>query len=514
MNQADHFLLRNAKKLGWLDDAAAQRASRIMQGYELQGQNVSLARILIQHRLLTSAQIEQLTAQTSGVIPMSAELKQAGGQVVSAARLPGSAATAPGSAAIAPGMLPKVNPQQLPQQAGYRQSSPAPNPAAPAQPAQPTKAVVLGQWEVISKLGEGAMGQVYKAVSSQTGRSAAIKVLPKVRAKDNELKERFLREADTTIRMSHPNIVSGFDQGEVDGNYFYSMELLNGGSAQQYLQEHGRYTETQTLQVAMQVLKALDYASGQSLIHRDIKPDNIMLMTDGTVKLTDLGLARQTDSEETRLTMVGTTVGTPNYLSPEQARGMRDLDVRTDIYSLGISMFHMASGRLPYESQQVAKLLRAHVSEPLPDIRSISADLSAQFGKLLGFMCEKNRDNRYPSAAQVIRDVERVLRGEPPLGPDFGAKPVHAPGNAAIAKAQAKAAKEPPAPAASQSAMVTADLTIKPGDRPFTLKELQQQEPTDETKTSKWIAYVAIGVAVLAIGAFLALDHFVFHLFL
>ncbi|HTL51422.1 MAG TPA: serine/threonine-protein kinase, partial [Planctomycetota bacterium] len=310
---------------------------------------------------------------------------------------------------------------------------------------------------------------------------------------------------------------------ELDGNYFYSMELLTGGSAQQYLQENKKYTQEQTLQIGLQVLQALEYASAQSLIHRDIKPDNVMLMPDGTVKLTDLGLARQTDSDEARLTMVGTTVGTPNYLSPEQARGLRDLDVRTDIYSLGISLFHMATGRLPYESTQVAKLLRAHVSEPLPDINAMEPGTTKAFRQLLEFMCEKNRDNRYPNPTQVIRDVERVLRGESPKGPDFAVKAVQAPPEAAIEKAQAKAkaatdaAKEgePGAvPEIAPGAMTTAELhSIRPGDKPMTLKDLQQQEPPDETSSSKLVAYVVIAAALIVLAVFFVVCKFVLHLF-
>ena len=200
-------------------------------------------------------------------------------------------------------------------------------------------------YESLGRIGQGAMGVVFKARQVSVDRLVAIKVLRDEAARDREYIERFRREARVAAKLSHNNIVGVIDAGEADGRHYFVMEYVEGTTVQDELDRGKAYDEKAALGIALAVARALEHAHERGLIHRDIKPANILLTRDGNIKLADLGLARMAaDVQGT----AGVAAGTPYYISPEQARGQADVDIRTDIYSLGATLYHMVTGRVPY----------------------------------------------------------------------------------------------------------------------------------------------------------------------
>ena len=179
----------------------------------------------------------------------------------------------------------------------------------------------IGGFEIIAKLGQGAMGAVFKARQVSVDRIVALKVLPRNLAKNENYVVRFLREAHAAAKLDHVNIVQGIDAGQADGYHYFAMEFVDGNTLRDVLTAQGKLSEQHALEIARDVARALDCAHEAGLIHRDVKPDNVLIASDGTVKLADLGLARETERTDSGVTQVGTPLGTPNYISPEQVRG-------------------------------------------------------------------------------------------------------------------------------------------------------------------------------------------------
>ncbi len=213
--------------------------------------------------------------------------------------------------------------------------------------AENNKKFQIPGYQVISKIGKGSMGVVYKAKQMSVDRIVAIKILLDPLAQNKEFIKRFEREAKIAARLSHNNIVNAIDAGEVDGHYFFVMEYVEGPTIKDYLDKHKTFDEKEALRIVLAVAEALKHAHSRGLIHRDIKPENIILTRDA-VKLADLGLARITDDEKWGLSEAGMAIGTPYYISPEQVRGQTNIDIRADIYSLGATLYHMVTGRVPY----------------------------------------------------------------------------------------------------------------------------------------------------------------------
>ena len=197
-------------------------------------------------------------------------------------------------------------------------------------------------YELLDRVGAGAMGTVFKARHKRLNRIVAIKILKPSLARDKRYVERLRREARIVASLSHPHIVTGYDLGEEGGYHFFVMEFVEGKSLRQLLTEWGMFSEDYVLRVARETAMALDHAYQRDVIHRDIKPGNILIDENGKVKLTDMGLAK--GPADLTLTRDGATVGTPMYISPEQARNPQDVDVRSDLYSLGATLYHMATG--------------------------------------------------------------------------------------------------------------------------------------------------------------------------
>jgi serine/threonine-protein kinase len=267
-------------------------------------------------------------------------------------------------------------------------------------------------YELISRIGQGAMGTVYKAKQVSMDRVVAIKVLSPRYSKDRTFVERFLREARAVAKLNHENIITGIDVGEANGHHYFVMEFVDGAPVTTLMKRDGRLDEQRCLRIGLQVARALSHAHKNGIVHRDIKPENIMLTATGGAKLCDLGLAKQTKGDAD-VTMDGTSVGTPNYISPEQARGEDKIDIRSDIYSLGASLYHMAVGAPPFSGANPMVVMTKHVTEFAEPPKKRCPALSEGFSSLVMKMMQKRREDRPQDPEVLIHDLERLLNGEP-----------------------------------------------------------------------------------------------------
>jgi serine/threonine-protein kinase len=273
----------------------------------------------------------------------------------------------------------------------------------------------LGQYQMIEELGRGGMAIVYKAYQPSLSRYVAIKVLPPQFAFDNEFVQRFLREARSAAALHHPNIVTIHDVCHQDGFYFIVMEFVEGKTLDEVVAESGRMPLPRVQRIVSQVVDALGHAHQRGLIHRDIKPTNIMVdpQRNDHVTLMDFGLVRA--AEDSGLTKTGTIVGTPEYMSPEQAEG-GEIDQRTDIYSLGVVLFKMLTGRVPFSRSTPHAVLIAHMTQEPPSMTSISPGLPAPMEAVVRQALAKDREKRYARASDLGRDLAIAARGEMPPG--------------------------------------------------------------------------------------------------
>jgi len=273
----------------------------------------------------------------------------------------------------------------------------------------------IRNYELMSKLGEGGMGMVLKARRHEDGRLVALKVLFKRLAADEQYIKRFRREAQIGLTLDHDNLVRCIEVGESDGLHFMALEFLDGEDLGYALQRRSFFPEGQALAIIMAAARGMAYAHQKGLVHRDVKPANIMLTKDGKVKVMDFGLARKTDDEEHKLTMSGVVLGTPHYISPEQVEGRVEPDGRSDIYSLGLTLYHMLAGRPPFIGGNLYEIFNSHVTQKVPDPRVFNRMISPEAAALVLAMCEKDRNRRIQTMDQVTDDIARTL-GLPSAG--------------------------------------------------------------------------------------------------
>ncbi len=264
-----------------------------------------------------------------------------------------------------------------------------------------------GRYQVVRKLGAGGMANVYLAEDQELGRRVAIKILNDRHANDEQFVERFRREAKNAAALSHPNIVSIYDRGEAEGTYYIAMEFLEGRSLKELIVQRGPAPIAVSVEYARQILGALRFAHRHGIVHRDIKPHNVLVDSEGRVKVTDFGIARAGTSE---MTEAGSIVGTAQYLSPEQARGT-DVDQRSDLYSLGIVLYELLTGTLPFTGDTPVEIAMKHLST-VPEAPSarrpeIPRDLDLIVTRALA----KDPADRYQSAEEMEADLERFARG-------------------------------------------------------------------------------------------------------
>ena len=274
-----------------------------------------------------------------------------------------------------------------------------PSVATDAGPKQPT----LGDYVLLSKIGSGGMGRVFKAKHRRMDRLVALKVLPPAVMKDSKAVQRFHREVKAAAKLFHPNVVAAYDAGEQDGVHYLVMEYVDGQVLSRIVKDHGPLSAEKAVDYALQIARGLEYAHSREVIHRDVKPGNLICAEDGTIKVVDFGLARFSSAGE--LTQSGTILGTVFYMSPEQITDPSGVDSRCDIYSLGCTLFYLLTGQPPFTGG-IVDAIRAHQEEPPPLLRDLKEGIPPQLEVIVQKTLAKRPLDRHQSMGELIADLE------------------------------------------------------------------------------------------------------------
>lgn len=270
-------------------------------------------------------------------------------------------------------------------------------------------------FKILGKLGAGAMAVVYKGKQLSLNRSVAIKVLPRRFSENPEYVQRFYKEGQAAGKLNHPNIVQAIDVGEAGGYHYFVMEYVEGKTIADDISAGHIFGEQEAIEIIIQVCHALQHAHAHGLVHRDVKPKNIMINTQGVVKLADMGLARETTDIEAAQSEEGKAYGTPYYIAPEQIRGKIDIDGRADIYGLGATFYNMVTGRVPFTGEDSAEIMKRHLREKLIPPDHINTALSAGVSEVIEIMMAKRREDRYNNVEELLMDLEALRQGHPPI---------------------------------------------------------------------------------------------------
>ncbi len=279
---------------------------------------------------------------------------------------------------------------------------------APAHPPVPLPlpGELIGTFHLEEAIGAGGMGAVFRAHDAQLDREIALKLLPLDQTADPEIVQRFYQEGRAAARLDHENIARVYSIGQDGPHHYIAFEFIEGVTVRRRVDQDGPLSVSEAVDITLQIAQALVHAAGRAVVHRDIKPSNIILTPQGRAKLVDMGLARRFEREADHgLTQSGMTLGTFDYISPEQARDPRDVDVRSDLYSLGCTLFHMLSGRPPFPGGTVLQKLLQHQEEAAPDIRSLNPHVPNDLARIITKLMAKDRDRRYQSPEQLVRDL-------------------------------------------------------------------------------------------------------------
>ena len=343
-----------------------------------------------------------------------------------------------------------------------------------------------GRYELKRKLARGGMADVYLAEDTLLNRPVAVKVLFSEYARDDTFVERFRREAQAAARLTHGNIVAIHDWGAEYGTYYIVMEYVEGSSLSQVIRSRGPLEARQAATVTARVASALEFAHRNGVVHRDVKPGNIMISSTGSVKVADFGIAQALSSaERASLTQTGAVMGTATYFSPEQAQG-KAIDPRSDLYSLGCVLFEALTGRPPYNGDSPVAIAYKHVQEPVPDVAAVAASVGAppvpaDLALVVGTLLAKDPDDRYASAGDLEADLDRFLTGQ----------------TVAATGAPATAGPRTMAVTAGASGMGTAGVPLPPqGPDPGT------EPPGNRGRAWVWAlaALVAVAVVLVFVG--------------
>jgi serine/threonine-protein kinase len=291
--------------------------------------------------------------------------------------------------------------------------APAPSTPIPLAPNEPPvakkptvvqKTSVLGDFRLVAQLGAGAMGTVYRARQISTPRDAAVKVLSRELARRPDFVQRFQREARLMSRLDHPHIVRCYAVGESHGFHYLALEYVGGGSVASWLERLGRFDLADALSVVLGCAQGLQYAHEHNLVHRDVKPDNLLFSDEGVVKVADLGLARATD-DDVSLTQTGIAIGTPLYAAPEQCRSARSADARSDLYALGGVLYHLLAGRPPFDADNFLELIKAKERGTFAPLRRVRGDLPETVERMVTRLLARLPEQRYQDCGELIEDL-------------------------------------------------------------------------------------------------------------
>ena len=266
--------------------------------------------------------------------------------------------------------------------------------------------LIDNRYKIIKSIGEGGMANVYLAFDTILEREVAVKILRGDLAEDEKFVRRFQREANSASSLKHPNIVEVYDVGEDDGKYFIVMEYINGKTLKSLIKKRGILTLEEVIDIMLQLTSAVSCAHDSYIIHRDIKPQNVMILEDGRVKITDFGIAMALNNNE--LTQTNSVMGSVHYLPPEQANGSGST-IKSDIYSLGILMFELLTGKLPFKGENAVEIAIKQMREPIPSVKSISPDIPQSVENVVLKACAKNPKNRYETARDMFEDIKTCL---------------------------------------------------------------------------------------------------------
>jgi tRNA A-37 threonylcarbamoyl transferase component Bud32 len=269
-------------------------------------------------------------------------------------------------------------------------------------------------YKVLGKLGAGAMASVYKARQLSLDRLVAIKVLPRKFSANPQFIERFYAEGKAAALLNHPNIVQAYDVGNTGEYHYFVMEYVDGRTVYDDIVKHKRYSEADAIDIVIQIAEALEHAHARGLIHRDVKPKNIMITREGVAKLADMGLARAISDKEAAEAEAGKAFGTPYYISPEQIRGEKDIGPPADIYSLGATLYHMVTGNVPFDGKSPSAVMHKHLKAELVPPDHVNPKLSAGISEVIEMMMAKNPRDRYQSCRDLLGDLRAVRAGKTP----------------------------------------------------------------------------------------------------
>ncbi|SFS51140.1 Stk1 family PASTA domain-containing Ser/Thr kinase [Marininema halotolerans] len=305
-----------------------------------------------------------------------------------------------------------------------------------------------GRYEILSRVGGGGMAVVYKARDVLLNRYVAIKVLNESLSNDSEFVRRFSREAQAAASLSHPNVVGVYDVGQENHTHYIVMEYIEGPTLKEYIQQYSPLTTEEIVSIASQICDALAHAHENEIVHRDVKPHNILLGYNGRAKVTDFGIARATSSST--ITQAGSVMGSVHYFSPEQARGSM-ISAKSDIYSLGVVLYEMVTGELPFDGDSAISIAMKHLQEPAIDPSQLNPNIPTQIRDIILKALAKNPDDRYPTVRAMKQDIDSVLHtgsmiNEPRLRTgdeeDMPTKPIHAVNNGMGAASKPDAATQ------------------------------------------------------------------------
>lgn len=272
------------------------------------------------------------------------------------------------------------------------------------------------RYEIVEVIGAGGMAVVYKAIDQRLNRFVAVKILRDELARDEEFRARFQIEAQAVAMLSHPNIVSVYDVSHTAGVEYIVMELIEGVTLMQYMQKKGALSWKEAAHFSTQIAKALEHAHSKGIVHRDIKPQNIMILRDGTIKVADFGIAALESAQEQRSDQ---TVGSVHYIAPEQARGETP-DTRSDIYSLGVVMYEMLTGQMPYDGETAEQIALKHIAGVAVPPRQLNAEIPEELERIALKAMNADIRERYQSASELLTDLEEFRKQQAALGRDSG----------------------------------------------------------------------------------------------